>query len=108
MVFGGNPKTPYTDIVQFYSKESPDQTLRPYLELNYTAAGTDGGSGQRIVYLTLRSTHFGGSVFVNGTQHEFPNSLEVVLDVPTGLLHDSGVSKLLDHGKGQGGLSEVE
>ena len=85
MVFGGNPKSPYTDMVQFYSKENPDQTLRPYLELNYTAAGTDGGSGQRIVYLTLRSTHFGGSVFVNGTQHEFPTSLEVVLDVPTGL-----------------------
>jgi hypothetical protein len=86
MVFGGNPKSPYTDMIQFYSKESPDQTLRPYLELNYTASGTgDGGSGQRIVYLTLRSTHLGGSVFVNGTQHEFPKSLEVVLDVPTGL-----------------------
>jgi hypothetical protein len=83
MVFGGNPKSPYTDMIQFYSKESPDQTLRPSLEVTYFSAG-GGVGGPSIVYLTLQSSHFGGSVYVNGTQHEFPKNLEVVLDLPTG------------------------
>jgi len=84
MVIGGNTKSPWSDIVQFHSKESADPALRPYLEVSYSGTQAGGGTGQSIVYLTLRSSLAGGFVYFNGTEYEIPNSLEVILDVPTG------------------------
>lgn len=86
IVAGGNQQSPWRDIIQFYSKESPDPALRPYLEVAYsgTEVQTGGGPAQSIVYLTLRSSVAGGSVYFNDTEYKIPNSLEVILDVPTG------------------------
>jgi len=81
MVIGGNKEMPYTDIVSFYSKESPDEAVRPSLEVTYFPSES---GGQRVVYLTLRSSHFGGSIQFNNTGYEVPKNLEIILDVPTG------------------------
>jgi len=83
MVIGGNTKSPWSDVVQFHSKESQDESLRPSLEVTYYSAGGPDG-GPRVVYLTMQSSHFGGSVYVNGTEYKFPENLEIVLDLPTG------------------------
>jgi hypothetical protein len=83
MVIGGNKESPYTTPVSLYSKESPDPGLRPSLEVTYFPSES-GEPGQRLVYLTLRSSHFGGSIQFNNTEYQVPDSLEVVLDVPTG------------------------
>jgi len=90
ILIGGNQESPYRDIVQFHSKESEDPALRPYLEVTYSGTeisggGEGGGAGQKLVYLTLRSSIGGGSVYFNGTEYEVPNTLEGILDVPTGL-----------------------
>lgn len=78
MVLGGNTQPPLSELVKFYSKESSDPALRPNLEVTYS--GAEAG----LVYLSLRSSLAGGSVYFNGTEYKIPNSLEVILTVPVG------------------------
>jgi hypothetical protein len=96
LVVGGNTVSPYRDIVRFYSKESPDSALRPYLEVTYS--GGQAGGDQSIVYLTLRSSLFGGSIEFNNTNYLVPKNLEIVLDVEDNLLFKADKIEFLKQG----------